>query len=325
MRGREASRVGVEEAHELALERATARATSHRPCRAPAPKWGSSSASCYTVAPARPRQRGGAVVRGGVDHDDLVDRPGLAQRTERADDLPDGGGALARGQAHRDALRRARRRCAMRGRRNGGRCAFPPSRSAAVERHRLYYRKPWPSTAQTEPWSALLDEGREDGRLVREAREGPAPRSSWSRRPSFTRMCSRRWSGWASSSSTPTRPRPFTPRGRARRSSRPARPRASRCASTCPRSTCSADSARASAVSVPDEGARAGSGARACVLRPQQAGAPGDLRRRHAARGARADPQPARTSCSPTRTCCTSASFPTTAPGTTVRATSPSS
>jgi len=27
---------------------------------------------------------------------------------------------------------------------------------------------------RTEPWSALLDAGREDGRLVREANEGPS-------------------------------------------------------------------------------------------------------------------------------------------------------
>ncbi len=40
-------------------------------------------------------------------------------------------------------------------------------------RHRLYYLKSLPVDLRKEPWSALLDAGREDGRLVREAREGP--------------------------------------------------------------------------------------------------------------------------------------------------------
>jgi DEAD/DEAH box helicase domain-containing protein len=39
--------------------------------------------------------------------------------------------------------------------------------------HRLYYLKPVALDRRIEPWSALLDAGREDGRLVREAAEGP--------------------------------------------------------------------------------------------------------------------------------------------------------
>ncbi len=39
--------------------------------------------------------------------------------------------------------------------------------------HRLYYLKSLPLDRTIEPWSALLDAGREDGRLVREASEGP--------------------------------------------------------------------------------------------------------------------------------------------------------
>jgi DEAD/DEAH box helicase domain-containing protein len=39
--------------------------------------------------------------------------------------------------------------------------------------HRLYYLKPVPQDRRIEPWSALLDAGLADGRLVREAREGP--------------------------------------------------------------------------------------------------------------------------------------------------------
>src|SRR5438874_4221419 len=40
-------------------------------------------------------------------------------------------------------------------------------------RHRLYYLKPVAQDRRIEPWSAMLDEGLGDGRLVREAREGP--------------------------------------------------------------------------------------------------------------------------------------------------------
>src|SRR5262249_10796474 len=36
-----------------------------------------------------------------------------------------------------------------------------------------YYLKSLPADRRIEPWSALLDAGRADGRLVREAREGP--------------------------------------------------------------------------------------------------------------------------------------------------------
>ncbi len=39
--------------------------------------------------------------------------------------------------------------------------------------HRVYYLKSLAVDRRTEPWSALLDAGREDGRLVREANEGP--------------------------------------------------------------------------------------------------------------------------------------------------------
>jgi DEAD/DEAH box helicase domain-containing protein len=40
-------------------------------------------------------------------------------------------------------------------------------------RHRLYYLKSLPADLREQPWSALLEAGRADGRLVREAREGP--------------------------------------------------------------------------------------------------------------------------------------------------------
>ena len=92
-----------------------------------------------------------------------------------------------------------------------------------------------------EPWSALLDEGRADGRLVREAREGPGRAEA---RRGAAGAARRRARGAVAhghrASSTRTRRRRCTLPGRARRSSRPARPPASRCASTCRRSTCSA-------------------------------------------------------------------------------------
>ncbi len=40
-------------------------------------------------------------------------------------------------------------------------------------RHRLYYLKSLPAALKEQPWSAMLEAGRADGRLVREAREGP--------------------------------------------------------------------------------------------------------------------------------------------------------
>ena len=194
--------------------------------------------------PPPPPARATAAVpsaRGGVHDHDLVDRPRLAQLRERPHDPPHRPRALARGQAHRHAPARARPRSAPRSSANGGTCGLSPtapqpsppspllSQAVAIER-------------TIEPWSALLDDGRADGRLVREAREGPgtaAPRW-WSPPRSCTPTCSRRSGARASSGSTPTRRRRCTPRGRGRRSSPPGPPRASRCASTCPRSTSSA-------------------------------------------------------------------------------------
>ena len=98
---------------------------------------------------------------------------------------------------------------------------------------------------------------------------------------------------------------------RGRRSSPPAPRRGSRCASTCRRcDVLCRDAARARAVPLSDQGARPGPGARARRVRPGQARAPGDLRRRHAARGARGRSASSATSCSRTPTCCTSGILP---------------
>ena len=157
--------------------------------------------------------------------------------------------------------------------------------------HRLYYLKSLAVDRRTEPWSALLDAGREDGRLVREAREGPGAARTARRaaRRSCTPTCSRRSRGsaiehlyshqaqalhaaWAGPTIVTTGHRVGQVAVLQPADARRALPRR----------------ARARAVPVSDEGARPGPGARARGLRPDQARAPGDLRRRHAARGARA-------------------------------------
>ena len=79
--------------------------------------------------------------------------------------------------------------------------------------------------------------------------------------------------------------------------------------------------ARAGALPVSDQGARPGPGAQPDRAAHARA-APRDLRRRHAAGGACARSAGARTSCSRTRTCCTSASCPTTPAGATSSRTS---
>ena len=119
-----------------------------------------------------------------------------------------------------------------------------------------------------------------------------APRSS-------IPTCSRRCAAWASSACTPTR-REALHAAWAGPHDRHHRHRLGQVAVLQParRSTCSAATPRARALPVPDEGARPGPGAGAERVRAAPAGAPRDLRRRHAARGARADPPRARTSCS---------------------------
>ena len=146
-------------------------------------------------------------------------------------------------------------------------------------------------TRRTEPWSALLEAGRADERLVREAYEG-------ARAPRFARAA--------------RRPAPDRGAGPGQRRDR----RALRPPGAGARARVGGDDDRhdghrvrqvavlqpadargpvhgrqgARAVPLPDQGARPGPGARAERLRAAQAGAPGDLRRRHQARGAPGDP-----------------------------------
>ena len=81
---------------------------------------------------------------------------------------------------------------------------------------------------------------------------------------------------------------------------------------------------RPRALPLSGQGARPGPGARAARA-GRRARPAGDLRRRHAARAAGPDPAARRTSCSPTPTCCTWGSCPTTRRGRTCSPTSPSS
>ncbi len=113
-----------------------------------------------------------AVGRGGIDDSYLIDRPHLAKLDERGDDVPHGLSALARRQAHRHALLAlARDPLGWKQRMVEG-AGFRPALGGGAG-HRLYYLKPVAQDRRLDPWSALLDDGLRDGRLVHEAHEGP--------------------------------------------------------------------------------------------------------------------------------------------------------
>ena len=103
---------------------------------------------------------------------------------------------------------------------------------------------------QTEPWTALLDAGRDDGRLVREAFEGAARARRSAPLPDDLHpgCCDGAAARRDRRALRPPGARRWRPPATARRSSRPAPRRASRCASTCRRSTCCARDAKARAL-----------------------------------------------------------------------------
>ena len=163
--------VGVEEAHHLPLEHRQGppegvSLAEHRPL----PR--QQLRLLEDWAPAAAATFGGAVAGGRVDHHDLVEHASLAQRHQPLDDRPDGRGALAGGEAHRHAP------AALGGDPLG--CEARVMKGPSVRKalaggacHRLYYLNSLALDRTIEPWSALLDAGRSDGRLVREANEGP--------------------------------------------------------------------------------------------------------------------------------------------------------
>ncbi len=168
---RERFGVGVQEADQLAVERRQraphrVALAEHRPVR------GHQLGLLQHARAGALGDLGRAVRRGRVDHDDLVDRARLAQRHERRDDRPDRARALARRQADRHA-RVALGRDALGGIQRMVEGAGSRPALGGGLRHRLYYLNSVALDRRTEPWSALLDAALEDGRLVREAREGP--------------------------------------------------------------------------------------------------------------------------------------------------------
>src|SRR6185437_11104976 len=166
--GREGFGVGVEEADELAL--AHTERPPHRIALAERRTVGGHQLALLHDARAGLRgDRRRAVARGRVDHEDLVENALRAQRHERRDDLPDSGRALPRGQA--DGHAAAAFGGHPRGRESG--MVEAADFLAWGRSHRLYYLKSLPADHREQPWSALLETGRADGRLVREAREGP--------------------------------------------------------------------------------------------------------------------------------------------------------
>ena len=105
--------------------------------------------------------------------------PALAQ-LERASATiaPDRPGALARGQADRDAAARARPRSARRGNANDGRSGLAPSASAAVADIASTISSPWPSTAEPSRGARCWTRAaRTAGSCARRAR-GPGARAA---------------------------------------------------------------------------------------------------------------------------------------------------
>ena len=198
------------------------------------------------------------------------------------------------------------------------RAASRPGRRSAAHRARVAGRSAslaWTDgrRPQTEPWSELLRPAGPTSGSSREAFEGARAADAVAdpRRPApdgcAAALAAR---GIERALLAPGRGAATRARDGRRRSSPPAPRRASRCASTCRCSTCSPrPDARARSTSTRPR--RSPRTRRASSPRCGLAGAaPGDLRRRHAARGARRRSAGARTSCSPTPTCSTSAILP---------------
>ena len=257
---------------------------------------------------------GGAVGRAGVDDHDLVDAPcARAASSSALDDRPRPSPAHSRAGRHTETARASRSAIRSGEKREWWklRCRYHALRGVIAPTIASRGRR----TCENEPWDALLEAGRADGRLVREATraarraatEPPAGRAA--PRACATRCARAGIDARCTSHQAEALGRAWP---RARRSSPPAPPRASRCASTCPRSTCCAATAAPGRCTCtrPRRWPRTRRGR--CTRSGCTGSPPGDLRRRHAARASARRSASAPTSSSPTPTCCTSGSCPTT-------------
>src|SRR5271166_5487737 len=169
--GGERRGVGVEEADEVAVE--DRQGPPHRvPLAQHGPEVGHQLGLLADPCSGPLGDRRSAVGGVRVHDEDLVDGPHLPQLEQPGDDLPDGLGALPGRHAHAHA------RLPLGGDPGGGKqgmvegAGFRPPFGGG-EGHRLYYLKSLAIDRRTEPWSALLDAGAGDGRLVLQANEGP--------------------------------------------------------------------------------------------------------------------------------------------------------
>src|SRR5438874_6067065 len=158
-----------------------ARATSHRPCRAPDRTRAAARPPGGRPPPPRARSARCRRRRRRRRPRPHRSRRRRAARIARARPAPRWRRTRARaGRPRRSAPGApAQPRSARRGRRRGARRGAVPGRRlerpAEGQRSQAsaLLSQPVAKERQTEPWSAMLDAGRADGRLVREAREGP--------------------------------------------------------------------------------------------------------------------------------------------------------
>ena len=285
--------VGVEEATTPVSITESARHIAS-PLPSAGPNSGSSSASWWTSAPARAATSAVPSAEPASTTSTCVDDPALAQARAAYSTIGPDRRRASRAPARTTVTVSV---CASRAIRSGGvvarggrcGCRTTALRRASCIGSTMASRGRGPPRSSR--GSALLDAGRADERLVRRGpATGPGARATEPLPDDLHPHVREALAAPPASSALYVAPGrgAGSARPTARRSSPPAPPRASRCASTCPTlDVLCRDRARPGAVPVPDQGAGPGPGARAARVRAHAARAPGDLRRRHAARAAR--------------------------------------